>query len=289
MRKIAAWILCAALALSLAACAAEKHGGADPSDPPEESGDQNPGEEADNPGEEEKPEDGNTPDDGDKPEDGNTPDDGEKPEDGNAPEDGDKPEDGNTPDDGDKPEDGNTPDDGDKPEDGNTPEDGEDPDEEGGQPTTPVPGFPGGIGGIGGIGGSGQDEAPEVPVTDAGDLVDKLDALCQGIVSGSFTESLRSSAAFANYFDGKLQYTEGMRVATNLLQMAPPAHIVMLIEAPQGVDAQAYAKELMDNANPRWMVCAVAQSVQTAVKDNLILFVMSSTENADALVAAFNG
>ncbi len=151
------------------------------------------------------------------------------------------------------------------------------------------PGFQIGPGGIVTPGQGGGDTTEDIPVTDAGDLVDQLDALCQGIVEGSFTESLRSSGEFSNYFDGAVKYTEGMRVAMNHLEMAPPAHVVMLIEVPAGEDAKAYAKDLNDNANPRWMVCASANSVQYAVKDDLVLFVMSSTEIADAVVAAFNG
>lgn len=151
------------------------------------------------------------------------------------------------------------------------------------------PGFQFGPGGIITPGGSGGDTTEDIPVADAGELVDQLDALCQGIVEGSFTGSLRSSGEFSNYFDGTVKYTEGMRVAMNHLEMAPPAHIVMLIEVPEGQNAQDYAKDLNGHANPRWMVCASANSVQYAVKGNLVLFVMSSEETANAIIAAFNG
>ena len=126
-------------------------------------------------------------------------------------------------------------------------------------------------------------------MADAGELVDTLDALCRDIVEGSYTASLRSSGEFNNYFNGGVQYKEGMRVAMNHLEMAPPAHVVMLIEVPEGENAGDLAKTLADSANPRWMVCATAESVQYAEKDNLVLLVMSSPEIADAVIAAFNG
>ena len=151
------------------------------------------------------------------------------------------------------------------------------------------PGFQFGPGGIITPGGNDGDTTEDIPVADAGELVDQLDALCQGIVEGSFTGSLRSSGEFSNYFDGTIKYAEGMRVAMNHLEMAPPAHIVMLIEVPDGQNAQDYAKDLNNHANPRWMVCASANSVQYAVKGNLVLFVMSSEETANAIIAAFNG
>ena len=139
--------------------------------------------------------------------------------------------------------------------------------------------------GIGGTTGGEED----IPVADPGELLDTLDALCADIVEGSYCAAPRSSSDFNNYFNGSVQYTEGLRVAMNHLQMAPPAHIVMLIEVPEGEDAEAFAKNLADNANPRWMVCAVAESVQYAVKGDLVLFVMSSEDVANAVIAAFNG
>ena len=166
-------------------------------------------------------------------------------------------------------------------------ENGEDGGDEDGAPGFVGPGFQIGPGGIV-TPGAGGGEQEDIPVTDAGDLVDQLDAICSENVEGSFTVSLRSSGEFANYFNG-LEYTEGMRVAMNHLEMAPPAHVVMLIEVPEGEDAESFGRELYDNANPRWMICATADSVQYAVKDDLVLFVMSSEEIANAVIAAFNG
>lgn len=146
-----------------------------------------------------------------------------------------------------------------------------------------VPGFPG-------IAMPGQGGGEDIPVTDAGDLVDTLDALCKdNVTDPNFTESLRSSDSFANYFGGRVQYAEGMRVAVNHLEMAPPAHVAMLIEVPEGMDAEEYAGELEANAEPRWLICAAAESVKVSVKDGLILVVMSSEEIADAVTDAFNG
>lgn len=152
------------------------------------------------------------------------------------------------------------------------------------------PGFQFGPGGIITPGGQGGDEPEEeIPVAQADDLVEKLDALCADIVEGSYCAAPRSASEFNNFFNGSVRYTEGLRVAMNHLQMAPPAHIVMLIEVPAGEDAEAFAEALKDDANPRWLVCATAQSVQVKVVGNLVLFVMTNEETADALIAAFNG
>ena len=81
-----------------------------------------------------------------------------------------------------------------------------------------------------------------------------------------------------------------MRVAMNLPSFNIDKHVVMLIEVPDGEDAADYAKNLYANADPNWTICGgPAESVQYAVKGNLVLFIMSSTKIADAVIAAFNG
>ena len=134
--------------------------------------------------------------------------------------------------------------------------------------------------------GGGNQEA--VPVTDAGDLKDKLSAICEGsITNPNFTDTLRSSAEFSNYFGGKVSYEEGMRVAVNHLEMNPPAHIVLLIEPLEGVDAGEYAKTLEENADPRWAICDAAETVKVSVNDGLVLVVMSSAEITETVTSAF--
>ena len=160
---------------------------------------------------------------------------------------------------------------------------GENSESEGSDTPSITPGFP-----SSGFPGGGETE--DIPVADVGDLVDKLAELCEGITPDTYnTATLYSSGSFANYFSGSVTYTEGMRVAENTPMMVPPAHIALLIEVPEGQDADEYAKELAENANPRWNICASAESVQSAARDGLVLFVMSSTEIADALMSAFNG
>ncbi len=154
------------------------------------------------------------------------------------------------------------------------------------------PGFQFGPGGIITPGGQGGDEPEEeIPVADAGDLVDKLDALCADNVDGMkvSTGSLNSSAIFANYFGHKVQYVEGMRVAVNSPDIMTKMHVVLLIEPTSDMNINEFATLLEENANLRWATCSAADVCKVAVKDGLILVVMSTEEVADAIVAAFNG
>ena len=154
------------------------------------------------------------------------------------------------------------------------------------------PGFQLGPGGIITPGGNGGGETQDVPVTDAGDLVDRLAAICEGKTGEMMVDnhSLSSPGMFSNWFGG-MAYTEGTKVAVNAPMMGSIAHVILLIEPAEGVDAGEYAKELERNANPRWQICVSADTVKYAVKDGLILFIMTNSEivNADDVISAFKG
>lgn len=66
------------------------------------------------------------------------------------------------------------------------------------------------------------------------------------------------------------------------------AHSVVLVEVPDGTDASTVAANMQSNANPNKWICVTAESVQTAVKGQLVLLVMSLQTIADAVVANFN-
>lgn len=142
------------------------------------------------------------------------------------------------------------------------------------------------------IPGSGGGEAADVPVTDAGDLVDKLAEICDGKTGEMMVEncSLPDSARFSSWFNG-MEYTEGTKVAVNSPMIGSIAHVILLIQPADGVDAQEYAQELYANANPRWQICVEADTVDYAVKDGLILFIMTNSDvvSAEDVIAAFNG
>lgn len=138
----------------------------------------------------------------------------------------------------------------------------------------------------GGSGGSGN-----VSITDAGELVDRLAKLMDGKTGDMSVDnlSLWSAAIFSNWFGG-MEYTEGTKVAVHSPIASSIAHLVLLIEPAEGKDAEQYAKELKQSANPRWQTCVEADTVKYAVKDGIILFIMTDSQivDADAIIADFN-
>ena len=94
---------------------------------------------------------------------------------------------------------------------------------------------------------------------------------------------------FKNWFNN-MDVPEGAKIAVNQPMMGQ-AHVVLLIQPGEGTDADKLKADLDANANPGWMICMVADSVASATKDGLVLFVMTSSDlglKADDFVDAFN-
>ena len=166
--------------------------------------------------------------------------------------------------------------------------DGDD-DEDGDGTPSLVPGFPGGIQ------TPGVSDVPDVAIEGLADgeaLSSDLEALVSGntgdvtLESSPVTDEL--SWRITNLFPG-ITVPEGTVAAIATPPISSNAHAAVLFEVADGVDAEAFAGELNSHADPRWMICSAAESVQYKVAGNRILFVMSSAEIADTLIAAFNG
>lgn len=130
-------------------------------------------------------------------------------------------------------------------------------------------------------------------------LVEKLAGIMDGktgdlmVENISFAEladmGVETSGLFGNWFNG-MAVPEGAKVAVNQAMMMGQAHVVLLIQPAEGTDINKLEQDLKANANPRWNVCTEADSVGSAVKDGLIIFVMttSSLTTAEAIIADFN-
>lgn len=133
-------------------------------------------------------------------------------------------------------------------------------------------------------GGDGDKESTVSNLTDE-ELVEKLTAICDGKTGEMMVENVALSTLaenaggkpedfFGTWFNG-LALPQGTKVAINQALMMGQAHIVLLIQPGQGTKAEDFVKELESKANPNWNVCTTATFVKSAVKDGLILFVMT--------------
>ncbi len=140
---------------------------------------------------------------------------------------------------------------------------------------------------------------PAARLTDD-ELVAKITAICDGktgempVENTSFAAlkeaGFETEGLWANWFSG-MAVPEGADIAVNQPVMGQ-AHVVLLIQPAEGASAEDLKAELDKNANPNWMICMTADSVASAVKDGLVLFVMTSKEelglDAQSFIDAFN-
>lgn len=143
-------------------------------------------------------------------------------------------------------------------------------------------------------GGSG-DKGDAASTLTEDELVEKLTAICDGKTGEMMVENIalttlaenaggKPSDFFGTWFPGA-SLPDGTLVALNQAIMMGQPHIVFLIQPAAGTKADDYAKELETNANPNWNVCTTANFVKYEVKDGLILFVMTTTEDGSTIDA----
>ena len=144
----------------------------------------------------------------------------------------------------------------------------------------------------------GKDSGGTATYTDD-ELVERLFGICEGrtgempVETTSFKrlsdDGFETAGLFANWFNG-MEVPEGALVAVNQPMMGQ-AHVVLLIQPGEGTTADDLLKELTDNANPAWNICMVADTVEYAVKDGIILFLMTDSElgvDVQGILDAFN-
>ena len=96
---------------------------------------------------------------------------------------------------------------------------------------------------------------------------------------------LEAGEGMEDYHPGDLVFHYGMHAR---YQLTSPNPWNLIAKVPEGADAEAFAETMAANANPSKWICVTAESVQTAVKGNLVLLVMSAQATADAIVENFN-
>ena len=85
---------------------------------------------------------------------------------------------------------------------------------------------------------------------------------------------------FTDYIEGAKGYSADALISST-------AHSVCLIELPAGTNASEVAAKIKRNADPRKWVCVEAEAVEVAVKDNMVLLVMSDSNTTSQIISNF--
>lgn len=133
--------------------------------------------------------------------------------------------------------------------------------------------------------GGNEDIAGNVSSTDS--LSDIMTYILNGVNIEYMTDAYEiTQEQFEMQFF--IPYIDGCEAYTSAALIGSIAHCVNLLRVPEGSDADAVAKEIEANADPRKWICVEAEA--TAVKrcGNLILLVMSTTDIVNGVVANFD-
>lgn len=132
-------------------------------------------------------------------------------------------------------------------------------------------------------------------VVDLGTSLDVLDAiyetadlesdLREQVDNGNFQQAELDETIEAMFLGGaSVSYVNG---AVSAPMMSSVAYQVVVLQIEDGQDVEVVKKELVDTADTGKWVCVVPESVVAESNGNYILFLMTDSVTADALVEAF--
>jgi len=115
---------------------------------------------------------------------------------------------------------------------------------------------------------------------------DKMSAILQGVETPRYEIMPIDAESFESFFF--VPYVDGAEAVTADALISSTAHSVCLVSLPNSANAQSFAAQVKQNADPRKWICVEAESVQVATRGNMVLLVMSDSATANAIVSNFN-
>lgn len=109
----------------------------------------------------------------------------------------------------------------------------------------------------------------------AADLTTLMESLLVGadeVNSGTISELPKDNDNYQ--YNLYIDYTEGYECVTYAPMMSSQAYFVALLSVPDGVDVAALADTIEAGADPNKWICVSADTVDTVVNGNVILFYM---------------
>lgn len=141
-------------------------------------------------------------------------------------------------------------------------------------------------------GGNTEPEAPAFELT--GTLEEIVDSIYANETATDEIASLATNEVTLTDVDG-LTYNLGVtsaeaieRAVVSEPMMSSIAYSLALVKAKEGADIEALKNEILEGVNYRKWFCVAAEKIAVANCGDIIMMVMSSEENVDAILAAFS-
>ena len=134
-----------------------------------------------------------------------------------------------------------------------------------------------------------EEEMPVVeymPEEKLNEMTELMDKLVGGINDELMVGTMEITSDMYEYYG--IPAVEGVHAVVSMPMIGSIAHEVLLIEVPEGTDAEAFAAEVEGLLNPMKWVCVQPETTWVKASGNYVVSVMSAAEMADAVLANFN-
>ena len=119
-------------------------------------------------------------------------------------------------------------------------------------------------------------------------IVNEISENAKVQINAPFNMEITYDAAFTYVGLAEDDYTNKVEVGVaNESMMMPSNHSFCLLKVKEGTDITTLKQSIYDNCNPRKWICMSAQYVLVAGKGDYVMLAMSSKENCENLLKAF--
>lgn len=135
----------------------------------------------------------------------------------------------------------------------------------------------------------GQDSEPagsEISEEERTKLLDLMGKLVDGVTGEMSVMTDVIPADMYEYY--AIPAVDGAYAVVSAPMMSSIAHEVVLVEVPEGTDAETVADQMRENMNPRKWVCVEAEETWVKTSGQYVVMVMSAKDMADEIAANFD-
>ena len=136
------------------------------------------------------------------------------------------------------------------------------------------------------FGQDGESAGSDMPEEERTKLMDMMDKLVDGVTDGmSVSTEVIPADMEENY---AIPDVDGVYAVVNAPMMSSIAYEVVLVEVPEGTDAEAVADQMRENLNPRKWVCVEAEETWVKTSGQYVVSVMTFKDMADQISANYD-
>lgn len=136
------------------------------------------------------------------------------------------------------------------------------------------------------FGQDGESAGSDMPEEERTKLMDMMDKLVDGVTDGMSVSTEVIPADMEEYY--AIPDVDGVYAVVNAPMMSSIAYEVVLVEVPEGTDAEAVADQMRENLNPRKWVCVEAEETWVKTSGQYVVSVMTFKDMADQISANYD-